>query len=591
MNSLIRFGIIFYTILSLVFGSTYDKNDGFDKNISVYEDELNFIGLHEISEVAAIQKGSISEAKLPGITDNRNNTLATDNRNNNFAAEEPLSWDEIRKNALKIDPKDTNNPNTLIFKNKSLRYELDRIFKKSFPGNKLSLRRYEVLNWPESVPLLKNKWSHEELELIRSHSKRFRFSKRDNKNSSAYKPRITKNPEIDYPRDPSMNILSTYNTILNRFRIESGWLCADNIDWKILDRSQVPSKYDPVVINANTIKLKNFYSNPEIIDNIHFYQYNDEQLVSKIAYKNNLEKRLFKFFTMQKGEGEDTKVNENEEKGDDCLLLGESYDISENFCENLVDPLSGFCQEKEDDCGLFGNANETSRELCCTLSGVCQGSEADNVTDMCEAMIPIDLNSEVPSFESFDIVFGKNKYLKMKIEFIVEEIQKGFNLQFPDEGIFSFKKVYVINWPDSISKIKSKWTNENVEVLRSCVKDFKYARARKLFEDVNDVLLNRFKCETNSPNASKIEWKQLDRSFLPEKYQRILLNSCSIKLPEIHGDMEFVKNIHFSPNIQGFYPTMHFDENNLNIENENYPTKRFIELEKRTSKKSKLNHC
>jgi hypothetical protein len=74
--------------------------------------------------------------------------------------------------------------------------------------------------------------------------------------------------------------------MLERFRRETGQLKAKAVSWKLLDRSSIPSEYDEVKIGSDSMSRPKYFLNPEIVDNIHFKQYTENQPNLKKCNRN-----------------------------------------------------------------------------------------------------------------------------------------------------------------------------------------------------------------------------------------------------------------------------------------------------------------
>lgn len=98
----------------------------------------------------------------------------------------------------------------------------------------------------------------------------FVFVKRAKKLPTESKAEIVNLNGLDNILDESMSKHRTHGILFERYRQESGDLDAQKINWRLLDRRNVPSKYDKVDINSRMIQFKTIYKNPEIVDNIHF---------------------------------------------------------------------------------------------------------------------------------------------------------------------------------------------------------------------------------------------------------------------------------------------------------------------------------
>jgi hypothetical protein len=90
--------------------------------------------------------------------------------------------------------------------------------------------------------------------------------------------------------------------ILERFRNETGQLEAKVINWKLLDRSRIPSEYDGIEIDCVSMYRTEYFENPNIVDNIHFNKY---RLDSKADASNivsvDIKRRLLEIFCIDLG--------------------------------------------------------------------------------------------------------------------------------------------------------------------------------------------------------------------------------------------------------------------------------------------------
>ena len=142
----------------------------------------------------------------------------------------------------------------------------------------LRLRNYRIQNWPVEVDQYSNYWPKKEIKLIRERLNDLVFTVHEGKISIEEECGITKHPEIEFVIDPNMTKSQTFADLLHRFRIESGFQEAKCIDWKMLDSSQIPEKYDAIEIKGKLMWITKFHKNPEIVNNMHFYKYTEEEL-------------------------------------------------------------------------------------------------------------------------------------------------------------------------------------------------------------------------------------------------------------------------------------------------------------------------
>lgn len=435
------------------------------------------------------------------------------------------SWEELFKNAMDFDPSISDTRNILDLKNKSIRIELERLFHKRFPFTKFSHRRYDVINWPVNVPKIKKHWSFNEVELIRLSLNTLRFVKRNEIFSTADEFGINRFDGIDFPQDDSMDLDSSMLMIFNRFKKESGWSEASKIDWKILDRSQLPSKYDSLEINSITMKLVKLHRNPEIVHNIHFHRYEDDVL--RLKTPNALRRR---------------------KKPNVCA----KEPVKNCVNDHVIEP----------------SPLQSLEEFCETEGDVIVSEDT--------------LIGEVPDYESFSNVFITEKSKSFlyshstEIQDVLDEIQRAFSAQFPYDGKFNFFSFDVINWPISVKKLKSVWSRKELSILKRSVKDFIFERRENQddlsYESAMNLILTRFRTETGKSEAADIEWQYLNRSKLSKKYKKIEYNASIIKEQQFYRKPSIMKNLHFHK-----------------IDDDSQSNKRFIEFDdSQSNKKAKL---
>lgn len=132
-----------------------------------------------------------------------------------------------------------------------------------------NMKHYEILNWPEGVSPFQKFWQMKDIKRIRENIYKLVFVKRINPESelAAYQLE-TSNIELD----ESMTYEETHDILVMRYREESGEKDAFRINWKLLDRRDIPAKYKDLKIYSRTLVLRVIYKNPEIINNIHFFK-------------------------------------------------------------------------------------------------------------------------------------------------------------------------------------------------------------------------------------------------------------------------------------------------------------------------------
>lgn len=154
---------------------------------------------------------------------------------------------------------------------KALRRDLKEKFITQHPFEKYSLRHYYVENWPEGVDIFKSKWNKKEMAAIREKMENFVFVNRQNPISSKIELFTNNLGNVYDVLDHSMTYQSTYDFLLKRYYDESGDRDSCRIKWYLLDRRDIPRKYDEIDINGCAMIMPLYYRNPEIVYNIHFH--------------------------------------------------------------------------------------------------------------------------------------------------------------------------------------------------------------------------------------------------------------------------------------------------------------------------------
>ena len=170
-------------------------------------------------------------------------------------------------------------------RSKQLKQELQEMFWTQHPHNTYNLKNYQIENWPPEVNALKNYWTKKEMELIQQRMSEFKFVPKQ----STYKEET----ELEYGvvLEKDWTRVKVFLFILDRFRHESGDPDANAVRWDLLDRSQIPSKYDQLEINHFTMCEPRLYKNPEIVHNIHFKRSSKrkaEEIEQDIVVEDNI---------------------------------------------------------------------------------------------------------------------------------------------------------------------------------------------------------------------------------------------------------------------------------------------------------------
>ena len=117
------------------------------------------------------------------------------------------------------------------------------------------LYHYEIYKWPLGVSKIKDYWTRECCAEIKSRIKKFVFI--PNSEGQVLSPDSWRRREVN-------------ELLIDRFNRETGQANLKRINWALLDRSAIPSRYQNLAFDHRTIRLAKVFRNLEIIDNIHF---------------------------------------------------------------------------------------------------------------------------------------------------------------------------------------------------------------------------------------------------------------------------------------------------------------------------------
>ena len=178
-----------------------------------------------------------------------------------------------------LKPSRKSSSKNVEIKNTEIRERLFKLFQAQVPRADYDLRNFEIEGWPESVDRLRRRWNLPEIDLIDRNFINFKFIPI---------PRITYEKQhgfdisgVNFAYDENLSSKDVIEKLRNRYRIESRHTDADRIEWKQLDRSKIPKKYDSVPINGPAMKIAQIRRCPEIVDNIHFHPLSDYELFCK----------------------------------------------------------------------------------------------------------------------------------------------------------------------------------------------------------------------------------------------------------------------------------------------------------------------
>ena len=147
----------------------------------------------------------------------------------------------------------------------TLKYELKILFHSQHSG-KYDLKKYDILNWPRDLDMHAAYWTKKEVEIIRSNFHKFLFVLRPLEDEGFGFDTLENIPRFDWKPQ------YVHARILERFRQEAGDSEASYVRWNLLDRSQLPAKYNDIVFCSDTFRRCDIFRNQEIIDNLHFYK-------------------------------------------------------------------------------------------------------------------------------------------------------------------------------------------------------------------------------------------------------------------------------------------------------------------------------
>ena len=285
-----------------------------------------------------------------------------------------------------------------------------------------------------------------------------------------------------------MTYEGTYETLLNRFRQESGQSSAVKINWSLLDRRDIPAKYHGLVFQKFEMSLQSLYKNPEIVNNIHFFESNE---LKKVSHKRK---------------SEELEIGNHSEDV--------NWPTSESFKKNCARVL--YNDYDFDD--IFFNSDENIKS-----------DQIIKSTDILGSYSPINVNDT------------------RKV--IINGLRRVFKAQHPNSR-FRWQNYRIYNWPEGVAKDRICWTMQDMQKIKENIRNFVFEEKNSLDETmtkegVQEILLARYRQETGDSDASKIFCDKIDRRFIPAKYDGIIFNSKVIKLASIYRNAEIVDNIHF----------------------------------------------
>ena len=278
-----------------------------------------------------------------------------------------------------------------------------------------------------------------------------------------------------------------------RFKEETGR--NSMIDWRLLDRSQIPEKYNNVPLNSATLANKLIFRNPEIIDSIHFKKWDcvrDEEANFGAA------------------------VNSDELEIDTILPSNEfEFDIDSRDLKKL-----------------FKTALDNSE---CPMN--LQPSQRVSRFAELFKMVKLELKN------AFKAQHPNEEFKWGKYE--INNWPEGVGM-LPDRwgkedigkirgNIHKFVFVKRLEAVSRSSQLGIKQLGDLTDILEpSWTK-----------QEVHDFILKRYRKETGYANSQKIIWNFLDRRDIPAKYDTIEINNLSMNSQKIYRNPEIISNVHF----------------------------------------------
>ena len=433
-----------------------------------------------------------------------------------------------------------------------VRESLYKLFHTQVSKAVFDLRNFEIEGWPEGVDRIKPRWNLKEVLRIRQNLRNFKFIQI---------PRFTTKKQfgadafdLDFDYDPNFKKSEVFEKLLQKYRTESKNTDAIRIDWKQLDRSQIPPKYDSVPINGRVMTLEKYFRCPEIVDNIHFYPLSDLELLRKSLNRGVKYKKIQVANELELSE---------DEKPSQLIISDEEFEellaeiMMSNYESSSSDTRKRKFEQKEDNeaytFDIWPTMN-TGQDF-----SLMKPSEETSSTSL----------NDIQSFHSDSAPSSTGKTDDENADFEIREtLYKVFGTQVPGAK-FDLRNYDIEGWPEGINRLKQYWNSVEVFRIRQNMKYFKFKPistvtfAEALDTDVSDMnfsydpnlkkvevferLRKRYRIESRHNDALYIDWKQLDRSKIPSKYDNVPINGRVMTLEKYFRCPEIVDNIHFHP--------------------------------------------
>ena len=422
----------------------------------------------------------------------------------------------------------------------ALHLKLKEIFASQHPSDKYNLRAYEIENWPQCVDVNDSHyWKRNDMILINEGIPFYRFVPREivpnTTSSTETASNNTCSTEQLHKGLKSMKCMK--GTVLNeeyklklvrdllfdRFKEESGRPYSKKIDWLLLNRSQIPKKYENVPLNSKSLRYESIYKNPEIVDNIHFFDCLNPNRNNTGISNGNLAKVEIRSSELEN----EIKDSITQDNGNE--YFSDKADDLEDFEIGNVDL-------------DFDITNDDMEKMLRTLND----SSVDVIIDECQSERSVEFTSEQePDLKTSPTSSLCHKNIYELRSIIKADLNALFKAQHPNDEL-KMRQYDVINWPEYVGLNSTKWNRNDIKILCETMDKFVFVKRStksQSYSETRDIIFERYRQESGDSDALKINWKLLDRRAIPSKYDGIEINSRTIQSQD--KNPEIVDNIHF----------------------------------------------
>jgi hypothetical protein len=276
--------------------------------------------------------------------------------------------------------------------------------------------------------------------------------------------------------------------MLERFQKETGQLEAKYIIWKLLDKSRLPSQYHGIEIDSDSMSRAEYFENLDIVDNIHFKQYTENQPALKECKTNVCI------------DVDNSEIDDAENKSA-YAIEQEKHEI--NYSPEVID-------------------HHTVRPPI-------------RYNPVHDRRIKFRINLLDRFQKETGHIEAKNINWKLLDRSRIPSEYDGIKI----DSILMMKTEYFEN-PEIVDNIHFKPCTEDRL-------DSEADASNIVPVDIKRRLLEIFCTDLGCPNASSIIWDRIDSDRLPEKYKNILLTSRTVYGQKLYENPEFMENVHFKP--------------------------------------------